>query len=761
MDALKILSRSTNLATKKRKAPVVRHTPSDGQRPNPQIYGQDAPPTTVSAPAQTGSKKRKRGQDTKVTGHVVPEELDFFGSGKTATGNETSEVKKAATKELSGASTAPKAQPSIRLPQLDYDQCKQLLRSHKIKVSQLWTPPSEDATTEKKKKKRKSQEAEKAASQDSKKKQRSESIIQPLIIFSPLRPCYGVASAIAENLQEQGYSTPTEIQLGALPLLLGASPIDANVKVADDGGPASMPEPKLDVDLLSVAPTGSGKTLAFLIPVLAALLEQRRVDHVQSKEELPFTGPKAIIVAPTKELASQITNEGRKLSQRTGVKVTLVKKGMNIVDKTDNEDEGAYSGDDEEADEESESESSQKATKTSKPVKKLPPTKADILVSTPMTLLHAITSRAGVVSSLDSVRYIVLDEADVLLDPLFRDQTLKIWSACTNPLLRISLWSATMGSSIEDLAMSTIASRFEEVQANHPEATRPPLLRLVVGLKDSSLPTISHKLVYCATEQGKLMALRNLIRPSAATIKDDSPSLRPPFLIFTQTIPRAIALHSELLYDIPAEAGGSTRIAVLHADLTDTARENIMTRFRRGEIWVLITTDLLSRGVDFRGLNGVVNYDFPSSSAVYVHRVGRTGRAGREGGVAVTLYAKEDVPFVKNVANVIAASEKLKKGEKLPGQGLQQWLLDALPKPTKREKQELKQRGIASRNINGGEGSAKSRISTKSGYERKMENRKKGAVEGAKRRKMAGVEQGGRLIEVADADVDDFGGFDD
>jgi ATP-dependent RNA helicase DDX52/ROK1 len=756
MDALKILSRSTSLAAKKRKAPAAQHTPSDGQRPNPQIYGQDAPLAKVIGPVQTSSKKRKRGQDTKTYIDAVPTELDFFNSGKTATA--THEVIEDSPEESNGASAVVTPHHAVQIPQLDHDQCKQLLKSHKIKVSQLWTPPSIDAIAEKKRKKRKDQEAAGAAASDKKNKQKSDLIVQPLTVFSHLRPRYGVASAIAENLQEQGYSTPTEIQLGALPLLLGASLATAKEETNGYDEQSDMPEPGLDVDLLSVAPTGSGKTLAFLIPVLAALLEQRRVYRLHSKEETPFTGPKAIIIAPTKELASQITNEGRKLSQRTGVKVTLVKKGMNIIGGDNDEGDEADPEDDAEVEDQSESDSGPKSTKM-RSLKKLPATKADILVSTPMTLLHAITSPAGVVSPLDSVRYVVLDEADVLLDPLFRDQTLKIWSACTNPLLRVSLWSATMGSSIEDLAMSTIASRFEEVQANHPDATRAPLLRLVVGLKDSSLPTISHKLVYCATEQGKLMALRNLLRPSAATLKEDSSSLRPPFLIFTQTIPRAIALHSELLYDIPAEAGGSTRIAVLHADLTDTARENIMTRFRRGEVWVLITTDLLSRGVDFRGLNGVVNYDFPSSSAVYVHRVGRTGRAGREGGVAVTLYAKEDVPFVKNVANVIAASEKLKKGEKLPGQGLQQWLLDALPKPTKREKQELKQRGVASRNINGGEGSAKSRISTKSGYERQVENRKKGAVEGAKRRKMAELEEGRSAVEAADTDA--FGGFDD
>ena len=109
-------------------------------------------------------------------------------------------------------------------------------------------------------------------------------------------------------------------------------------------------------------------------------------------------------------------------------------------------------------------------------------------------------------------------------------------------------------------------------------------------------------------------------------------TLRPPVLVFTQTITRAIALRSELLYDIPTEAGGSSRIAVFHSDLSDSALEHIMTRFRRAEIFVLITTDLLARGVDFKGVNGVVSYDLPNSSAAYVHRAVSTGRAGSDGG---------------------------------------------------------------------------------------------------------------------------------
>jgi len=757
MDAFKLLSRSTTLSAKSKRSPAPPKIPSSGDAPTPQVF-LNTPPVN-GASSEKSNRKRKRGQDVPKVDSTVENEVDFFGADKSQS------AAPASTKEHE-----PKAYPKVTIPRLAYDESKRLLRSHKIKTSQIWSPPLHEENGKIRKKEKKSKSTAEAVTENAgKKQQKAEHIIEPLTSFSHLRPRFGVASGIAENLDEQGYSTPTEIQLGALPLLLGSEALTAEVSsTATDSVKTltadALPNPSCDVDLLSVAPTGSGKTLAFLIPVLAGILEQRRVARRDGSGDIDEAGPKAIIIAPTKELASQITNEGRKLSKQTGVKVTMVKKGMNILSRSEEQngsreelEEDEESEEEDENDEEEEKKDNAGTAATQNPKKDLPPTKADVLVSTPLTLLHAITSRNGHVQALNSVRYIVLDEADVLLDPLFRDQTLAIWKACTSPLLRASLWSATMGSSIEDLAMSTIAERWATLETDQPRA---PLMRLVVGLKDSALPTISHKLIYCATEQGKLMALRNLIRPRAAgtNAADKTPALRAPFLIFTQTIPRAIALHSELLYDIPAEAGGSTRLAVLHADLTDTARENIMARFRKGEIWILITTDLLSRGVDFRGLNGVVNYDFPSSSAAYVHRVGRTGRAGREGGVAVTLYAKEDVPFVKNVANVIAASEKLQKGGKIEGQGVQQWLLDALPKPTKREKQELKKRGVMSRNISSGEGSSKSRISTKSGYERKVENDRKGAIEGAKMRKQAELEG---EVRVGQDGADDFGGFDD
>jgi ATP-dependent RNA helicase DDX52/ROK1 len=310
-----------------------------------------------------------------------------------------------------------------------------------------------------------------------------------------------------------------------------------------------------------------------------------------------------------------------------------------------------------------------------------------------------------------------------------------------------------MGSNIEELAMSTIEDRRHRLAAEDSVTIADShMVRLVVGLKDSAVPNVQHKLIYAATEQGKLMGLRQLLHPTDSSV-DSGASLRPPFLVFTQTIERAIALHAELLYDIPAEAGGISRIAVLHSDLSDTARDTIMTRFRKGEIWVLITTDLLSRGVDFRGINGVVNYDIPASSAAYVHRVGRTGRAGREGGVAVTLYSKEDIPYLKHVANVVAMAEKSKGNE----DGMQQWLLDAIPKLSKNDKQCLKKRGIESRTTQGHQKdpkrARKGRISTKAGFVRRAENKRKGAIQDNQRKAELAP-------DIDDGDETDFGGFD-
>ncbi|KAF4617056.1 hypothetical protein G7Y89_g15093 [Cudoniella acicularis] len=712
MDILKILSRSTKQKNKSvtGKDDTLVKLPSAGTSANPQLY-HDATP-------EGRGKKRKRGEEKVEEDQEHEDEaLNFFAAKSTVSKS------KAQKKTLAEDAQTNLQSPSSTKPSklLDEAECRQMLRSHRLKVTLL---PS-GKTIEKKVKKSKRPKVSKITQTKDEYKQLYP---QPLTTFDDLRSTYHISGRMAENLTQQGYKIPTEVQMGSLPLLL--HPETALGDAADELG---VTDGRSNIDLLSIAPTGSGKTLAFLIPVVNGIVQRRRNDAQKGGHSLD-----AIIIAPTKELASQIVNEAKKLSLGTGVKVIGMRKGMKIVDSQDAAEEESSSEEEDEDDDED--------NPKSKKLSAQPVARADILVTTPGIMLHALSTNTKEHTPLPTVRTLVFDEADVLLDPLFRDQTLGIWESCTNQELRVALWSATMGSNIESLASSTIQARRARLGLDDNYH----IIRLVVGLKDSAIPNITHRLTYAATEPGKLLALRQLLHPTAKSA-DATQSLRPPFLVFTQTIPRAIALHSELLYDIPAEAGGSSRLAVLHSDLSDTVREQIMSRFRNGEIWILITTDILSRGVDFRGINGVVNYDVPNSGAAYIHRVGRTGRAGRDGGVAVTFYTKEDIPYVKNIANIITASEK-QAGKPASEASMQKWLLDALPTPSKEEKKKLKMYGVEARRgglekgkEGMGKGKARMQISTKSGYERRLEHNRKGAIQGSRRRERQRVEihQGG------------------
>jgi ATP-dependent RNA helicase DDX52/ROK1 len=709
MDAFKLLTRSTKL---KPSSTISSRLPSAGKAENPQLFRSDE---------DTYSKKRKRHEAASHDSENDDDlEMDFFGSVKRASSSKDSASKE--PKRQRGAKNgivededASDSDDQVEVVAMDESERRSILKTHKIKVTDLRdleeiqsANRSEDGEKKRKKKKK-----DKVSPVLSKKQQKEARRLypEPLTSFQALRRKYRISRRLAENIAEQGFSVPTEVQMGSLPLMIGNSSYSSKTASGNQ-------EP----DLLVVAPTGSGKTLAFLLPLINKIV---RLHHEHPGQR----GIHALVVAPTKELVAQIVNEGRKLTVGTGVKITGMRKGMQVLDRPEGKEEPTEKEEEGTSDSESDK---QETTGTEKSHRKSTVTKSDILVTTPLILVHALSAnQAKSVSPLLSVRYLVLDEADVLLDPLFRDQTSALWGACTNPQLRMSLWSATMGSNIEELAKTTIKER----QTSLGIVETAPLVRVVIGLKDSAVPNIKHKLIYAATEQGKLLGLRQLIHPTASIAPKET-RLRPPFLIFTQTIPRAVALHSELLYDIPAEAGGSSRIAVLHADLSETRRSEIMRGFRKGEIWIIVTTDLLARGVDFRGINGVVNYDIPTSSAAYVHRVGRTGRAGRGGGVAVTFYTKEDIPYVKSIANLIDTSEKLQG--KTEDKSVQKWLLDALPDLSKKDRQDLKRHGVRARQSSAkltaagkdARAQRKSRISTKSGFDRRMESKRKGAIAG-------------------------------
>ncbi|KXN71984.1 putative ATP-dependent DEAD-box RNA helicase [Conidiobolus coronatus NRRL 28638] len=277
--------------------------------------------------------------------------------------------------------------------------------------------------------------------------------------------------------------------------------------------------------------------------------------------------------------------------------------------------------------------------------------KFDVLVTTPLRLVQAIK---GELIDLSSVKYLIFDEADKLFEPEFVEQIDDIISACSNSKLKKALFSATLPDIVEKLASSIL---------HDP-------VRILIGNKNSVTQLIKQELVYVGQESGKLVAIRQLI----------SKGIQPPVLIFVQSIERAKELFHELIYD-------QINVDVIHSERTQSQRGQIIQNFKQGKIWVLICTELMARGIDFKGVNLVINYDFPQTIQSYVHRIGRTGRAGRKG-EAITLFTDDDSDFLRAIVNVMRQS----------GCDVPQWMLE-LKKPSAKLKKQLKKRPIERKTI--------------------------------------------------------------
>jgi ATP-dependent RNA helicase DDX52/ROK1 len=141
---------------------------------------------------------------------------------------------------------------------------------------------------------------------------------------------------------------------------------------------------------------------------------------------------------------------------------------------------------------------------------------------------------------------------------------------------------------------------------------------------NAAVDSVEQELLFVGSESGKLLAIRDLMRKG----------LQPPVLVFVQSKDRAQQLFRELIYD-------GLNVDVIHSDRSQQERDNIVKQFREGKIWILICTELMGRGIDFKGVNLVVNYDFPQSAISYIHRIGRAGRAGRKG-KAITFFTVDD-----------------------------------------------------------------------------------------------------------------------
>ena len=270
----------------------------------------------------------------------------------------------------------------------------------------------------------------------------------------------------------------------------------------------------------------------------------------------------------------------------------------------------------------------------------------DILVTTPLKFLKLNSLDVDLSLFTD----VVLDEADKYFELGFIDQfrelshTLKMSERC------YALFSATLPPAIEALFSSFLTSP----------------VSIVIKGKMMVLSTIEQQLVYCGSEYGKVVQLRKMIEEG---------QVKAPCLVFTDSKDRAKQLFRQIKSDMP-------NVRCIDGGMDRERRKNLMNDFTLGKVFVLITTDLFARGLDFPDVPLVINYDLPASPVTYIHRVGRTGRGGQPG-TAVSFWTEEEALVVREIAEVMN-----KSGKPVP-----EWLME-LRRAKKDVRKRLEKRGV-------------------------------------------------------------------
>ncbi|KAL1116387.1 hypothetical protein AAG570_004861 [Ranatra chinensis] len=250
--------------------------------------------------------------------------------------------------------------------------------------------------------------------------------------------------------------------------------------------------------------------------------------------------------------------------------------------------------------------------------------KFDLLIGTPNRLIYLL-KREDSGLDLSSLKWLVIDESDKLFESGvkgFGDQLQQIYEACDPAVVKRALFSATYTIDVARWCKHNLKD----------------LVTIIVGQRNTTADQVEQELVFVGNENGKLIAFRELVQKG----------LTPPVLVFVQSKERAKELFDELIYD-------NINVDVIHADRPQLQRDNVVQAFREGKIWVLICTELMGRGIDFKGVRLVVNYDFPNSAISYIHRIGRTGRAGRPG-KALTFFTEDDRDSLRSISAVMKES---------------------------------------------------------------------------------------------------------
>jgi ATP-dependent RNA helicase RhlE len=326
-----------------------------------------------------------------------------------------------------------------------------------------------------------------------------------------------------------------------------------------------LPDAISGLDVLAKSPTGSGKTLAFAVPIVQRL-------------EAGNSRPSALVLVPTRELASQVAEEFADIGRSRGLKVAAVYGGTSIAAQA-------------------------KAAKS-----------AHILVATPGRLEDLARRR---LVRLDDIRILVLDEADRMLDMGFQPQV----DAIVRRLPRnrqTMFFSATLDGEVAKLARAYTDSpnRFDAQLPSHLERGETDH-RFVGVTADTKIETLVEMLGH-----------------------DDGLTL-----VFVRTKRGADRLVQRLArHDVKAVA--------LHGDMNQRARERALERFDSGKVSTLVATDVAARGLDLDHITHVINFDPPADNKGYVHRVGRTARAGRDG-TGITLVLPEQQAEVSHFARSV------------------------------------------------------------------------------------------------------------
>ncbi|WP_375426606.1 DEAD/DEAH box helicase [uncultured Friedmanniella sp.] len=331
-------------------------------------------------------------------------------------------------------------------------------------------------------------------------------------------------------------------------------------------------------DMIGQARTGTGKTLAFGIPMLQRIVVPEERDF----ESLSKPGaPQALIVAPTRELASQVSKDMSVAAAQRKARVVTLYGGMGYEPQLD-------------------------ALKSG----------VEVVVGTPGRLLDLADRRA---LDLSHIKVLVLDEADEMLDLGFLPDVERIL-AKTPELRQTMLFSATMPSAIVTLARRHL---------RHPVNIR------AESAEDSTTVPATAQFVYQAHDLDKPEVVARILQAEN----------RNRVMIFCRTKRSAQRVSDDL-----AERGFSA--TSIHGDLSQVLREKALKRFRSGEADVLVATDVAARGIDVTDVTHVINYECPEDDKTYVHRIGRTGRAGASG-IAITFVDWADRTRWKVINNTL------------------------------------------------------------------------------------------------------------